>query len=247
MSSLRTHPAKPGPADPVERAGTPAGSRARTRTRPIELHDTAVVDETWLGGIVAADGLFITDERQRIQAWSSSAQRMLGYSPEEVLGKPCYRVVMGREADGHPVCGPDCAVTRNARRGRGTASYEVLARARDGSPRCVQNSVLVLERRRGTFRVIHLFRETVRAALMPPRATRQSTAQDCPAPLVETLTRRELEVLRLTAQGSTVNEIADAFSISTYTARNHVANVQRKLGARNRLEMVLQGMRRGLV
>ncbi len=130
----------------------------------------------------------MTDERQRIQAWSSVAQRMLGYAPEEVVGKPCYRVMMGREVEGHPVCGPNSPVTRNARRGRGTAAYEVIVQARDGSPRCVQSSVLEGQRR--GFRVIHLLREGT---------------------------------------------------------RNHIASVQRKLGVRNRLDMVLQGMRRGLV
>jgi len=32
-----------------------------------------------------------------------------------------------------------------------------------------------------------------------------------------------------------------------FTARNHIASVGRKLGARSRLEIVLLGMRRGLV
>jgi len=247
MTSVRTPSAGTGPATPAERPEHPAQSRGRARTRPIETHDSAILDETWLGRIAATDGLFVTDERQRIQAWSSVAQRMLGYAPEEVIGKPCYRVMMGREVAGHPVCGPNCPVTRNARRGRGTAAYEVIVQSRDGSPRCVQSSVLVLESQRRGFRVIHLLREACPAALLPPRPARQPTVQDAAAPLVESLTRREIEVLRLSAQGLTVEEIAERLSISAFTARNHNANVQRKLGARNRLDMVLQGMRRGLV
>jgi len=69
------------------------------------------------GRIACADGLFVTDQRQRIVNWSSAAQRVLGYSPEEVVGQPCYRVLMGRELDGHPVCRRECQVTANARRG----------------------------------------------------------------------------------------------------------------------------------
>jgi two-component system response regulator DesR len=65
--------------------------------------------------------------------------------------------------------------------------------------------------------------------------------------MVESLTRRELEVLRLFAQGATIDEIAGTLTISVFTARNHIANIGRKLGARNRLETVLLGMRRGLV
>ena len=247
MSSVRTRPAAPGLKSPAEVPARHAESGASAPTRPIETHDTAIVDGTWLGRIAASDGLFVTDERQRIQAWSSAAQRMLGYSPEEVVGELCYRVMMGRGAEGHPVCGPNCPVTRNARRGRGTAAYEVMTQARDGSPRCVQSTVLVLEGERRSFRVIHVLREACPPALLPPRPARKAADQDDAAPLVESLTRRELEVLRLTAQGLTLDEIAERLSISSFTARNHNASVQRKLGARNRLDMVLQGMRRGLV
>ena len=54
-------------------------------------------------------------------------------------------------------------------------------------------------------------------------------------------------MLRHFAAGSTIDEIAELLSISVFTARNHIANVGRKLGARSRLEIVLLGMRRGLV
>jgi DNA-binding CsgD family transcriptional regulator len=65
--------------------------------------------------------------------------------------------------------------------------------------------------------------------------------------MVETLTRRELEVLRLFSQGATIDEIGESLTISVFTARNHIANIGRKLGARSRLETVLLAMRRGLV
>ena len=241
-----TPPAPPAPhPDNNSPEGAPTGSGPGSE-HEIELHASAVVEHPWLGRIACADALFVTDERQRIREWSSAAQRMLGYSPEEAIGKPCYRVVMGREVDGHPVCGPNCPVTRNARRGRGTAAYEVVARTRDGSPRRVQNSVLVLDGPRGTFNVAHVVRE-VPGPVEPLSPSRERRPGVVPAPLAERLTRRELEVVRLTAEGLSVDEIAGQLSISTLTARNHAANAQHKLGARNRLDMVLQGMRRGLV
>lgn len=63
----------------------------------------------------------------------------------------------------------------------------------------------------------------------------------------ETLTRRELQVLRMFAAGSTLDQIAAELSVSVFTARNHATSIQHKLGVRNRLQMVLEGMRRGLV
>jgi len=225
-----------------------AGAPARARRPGVATHGTAVVDEPWLARIATTDGLFVTDERQRIVAWSSAAQRMLGYAPEEVVGQPCFLVLMGREPDGHPVCRRSCPVTRNARRGRGTNAYEVAARARDGSLRHVSNSVLVLEGPDDSFRVMHLLRDVHAApGIRRPHPAVAAPPHDPGAPPIEPLTRREIEVLRMFAEAATVDEVAEALSISVFTARNHIASVQRKLGARSRLEMVLLGMRHGLI
>ena len=206
--------------------------------------DSGTVTDPWVGRMAASDGMFVTDDRQRIVAWSSAAQRLLGFSPEEAVGRTCYQVVMGREPDGHPVCGRNCSVTRNARRLRGTATYDVVAHARDGSAKCLSNSVLVIEGPDGAFHVVHLVHESAAAA---PIMRRIEMTPPSGEPLVETLTRRELEVVRFMAAGATVDEIATSLTISVLTARNHSANIARKLGAHSRLETVLLAMRHGLV
>jgi PAS domain S-box-containing protein len=229
----------PAPTDAPGPAATDAGGG-------VPRHDSSCIVDQFAGRIAATDGMFVTDDRQRIVAWSSAAQRMLGFSPEEAVGRTCYQVVMGREPDGHPVCGRNCTVTRNARRGRGTAAYEVVAQGRDGSAMCLSNSVLVVEGPEGAFHVIHLLREAPGGPLVARRRDIDGPAGAGEA-MVETLTRRELEVLRFLAQGATIDEIADSLTISVLTARNHTANIARKLGAHSRLETVLLGMRRGLV
>ncbi|RFU36852.1 DNA-binding response regulator [Actinomadura logoneensis] len=52
------------------------------------------------------------------------------------------------------------------------------------------------------------------------------------------LTPRELEVLRETAKGATVAEIARSLFLATGTVRNYLARIVSKVGARTRLEAV---------
>jgi DNA-binding NarL/FixJ family response regulator len=66
-------------------------------------------------------------------------------------------------------------------------------------------------------------------------------------PIVEELTAREVEVLRLMARGYRNKQLATLLNISEHTAKFHVSSVLAKLGARTRTEAVTIGMTRGLV
>ena len=64
---------------------------------------------------------------------------------------------------------------------------------------------------------------------------------------VEALTSRELQVLRMLADGFGNREIAAQLRISDHTAKFHVAQILAKLGAVSRTEAVTIGIRRGLI
>lgn len=64
---------------------------------------------------------------------------------------------------------------------------------------------------------------------------------------VEALTLRELEVLRLVAQGLQNKEIAGALVISERTVKFHVSSIMGKLGAGNRTEAVRLAAQQGLI
>ena len=61
------------------------------------------------------------------------------------------------------------------------------------------------------------------------------------------LSPRELEVVKLIAEGLTSEEIGDQLFISKKTVDRHCANVLEKLGMRNRVELTRFAIRRGLV
>ena len=61
------------------------------------------------------------------------------------------------------------------------------------------------------------------------------------------LTKRELEVLSMVAEGHTSNEIADLLNIGRRTVESHRANLSSKLGLRNQAELIRYAIDRGLV
>jgi DNA-binding NarL/FixJ family response regulator len=63
----------------------------------------------------------------------------------------------------------------------------------------------------------------------------------------EPLTPREQEVVKLIAEAHTNAQIAEILHLSEKTVESHRANVLRKLGMRDRVELVRYAIRRGLV
>jgi DNA-binding NarL/FixJ family response regulator len=89
------------------------------------------------------------------------------------------------------------------------------------------------------------------AFLYPPAAAELvrdylARAHEGEVPL-DVLTARELEVVKLVAEGHTTNEIAGALVISEKTVDKHRGNVLEKLGLRNRVDLTRYAIRRGLV
>lgn len=71
--------------------------------------------------------------------------------------------------------------------------------------------------------------------------------QPQPVALVESLTRREYEVLRLVAAGKANDEIAAALSICLTTVKKHLSNLFGKLDAKNRTTAVAKARGLGLL
>lgn len=214
-------------------------------------------------GIKTADGMFCVDSDQQIVFWSHTAEALLGYSAEEVLGKPCHDVLCGRDAQNHRFCRKNCPVVANARRGRATPDYDVLSQRKDGSDVWLNVSVLILRgsRARRPY-VMHLVRDVTERRRVERLARRAMEALYELAPGLEgetaeppdirptpspALSSREMQVLRLLALGLSTEEIAENLGISRVTARNHVTHVVSKLGAKSRLQAVVFASRRRLI
>jgi len=93
-------------------------------------------------------------------------------------------------------------------------------------------------------------------ALIAPTVTRRLIAQfagragPAPAPerrQIDGITEREREVLTLIGRGMSNAEIAASLFISAATAKAHVARLLAKLGARDRVQLVIAAYEAGLV
>jgi two-component system, NarL family, response regulator LiaR len=92
------------------------------------------------------------------------------------------------------------------------------------------------------------------AAWLSPRAAevvlgRIRTVAPAPPPdskSLEQLSEREIDVLRLIANGMENAEIADALNISPRTAKNHVSNILAKLGLPSRVQAAVYAVRQGV-
>ncbi|HWJ63057.1 MAG TPA: response regulator transcription factor [Acidimicrobiales bacterium] len=75
--------------------------------------------------------------------------------------------------------------------------------------------------------------------------TASSAARSSVAEPIEALTEREEEALRLVAQGHTNAEMAELLFVSPSTVKSHLASLQTKLGARNRVELAAYAWQSG--
>lgn len=113
---------------------------------------------------------------------------------------------------------------------RSRADYEAVAIDREGRRVRLDLSTVPLEDGDGVVGVL-----VVGRTLHVERAQAERVLQQ--------LTPRQREVLALLEEGRSTTEIATELALSPETVRNHVRHVLRRLGARSRLEAVLEARR----
>jgi DNA-binding NarL/FixJ family response regulator len=89
--------------------------------------------------------------------------------------------------------------------------------------------------------------EHVMAGAVADRVLEMITGTRTPREYYDGLTARELEVLKLLANGMANKQIAYKLKISEKTVRNHVSNMYEKLKIYDRSQAVLYAVRKGLI
>lgn len=82
---------------------------------------------------------------------------------------------------------------------------------------------------------------------LPSSSRKAATSSAADSPPETQLTKRQLEVLRLFAEGYSAKSVARMLFISKRTAENHKASIKRLTGAGSTAELVRMAIRRGLI
>lgn len=217
--------------------------------------DTAYPTTSSLAEIFShtADGALGVDQDHLITLWNKAAERLVGFTAAEVLGKPCSEVWAVRNRTGCRLCGEDCSPITSARKEEPVEGREIMTHTKAGRPLWLHVSTIVVPA--GTpslFTMVHIFHDVTRQVETEvllgkvqsllggegalPDGSGMSPRESA-SPL-RVLTRREQEVLRFIARGETAKGIAKALQISTTTARNHTQKILVKLGLHTKIEAV---------
>jgi len=89
--------------------------------------------------------------------------------------------------------------------------------------------------------------DTIRAVHAGQRRIPQEIAVELVDSARDDLTPREVDVLRLIANGNANKQIADQLSIGEASVKSYVANILSKLGANDRAHAVTIGLKRGII
>lgn len=202
------------------------------------------------------DPVFVTDRHNRIVFWNRSAERLLGYSAEEVVGFHCAGVLHGTDLYGNRYCSETCAVTQMAIRSETVRHFDLRFRAKDHHVVTVDISILNLALRPPDhFLLVHVLKPSAKAEVperpaeepfSPPRSP-LVMVRESPDARARKLTAREVEVIGMLAAGHTTPEIASRLHISTVTARNHIQNILEKLELHSKAELVAFAFRKRLL
>ncbi|MBI2532814.1 MAG: PAS domain-containing protein, partial [Deltaproteobacteria bacterium] len=141
-----------------------------------------------------AEAAFATDWKGNIVAWNKAAERLLGPTARQVVGKRCYDSLRGTDPVGNRFCDAICPLVNMARRREAVHDFKLnLRNAKSEIVRADVSVVFVRKPAPSQLAIVHTLK-----ALDPQREIVECRA---PAPAARErwalLTRREFEELRL--------------------------------------------------
>lgn len=203
------------------------------------------------------EAVFAIDSSDRIVLWNKRCEELLGRSARAVLGKRCYEVLAGRDAQGNIYCYRNCPVAFQAREKQShpVARFPLQVPTGNGGERWVEMSLFAIPSYHPALStVVHIVRETKKNPSSLEKKLEKEAANHEPLwPMTSSegepvaLTEREQEVLRCLARGMSTAGIARKLSIAPVTVRNHIQSILQRLDVHSKLAAVVYAYRHELI
>jgi PAS domain S-box-containing protein len=239
----------------------PAGGRRRATPveKPVAFPNVPTIIAN------AARAAVATDNDNRILHWNDAAIELFGFTAEEVMGRNMQTVIQARDVHGNRLSADYGAFHEMVRIGEAPQSFELAIVTATGKMIRIAVSVVVVlgpqpseysivylmtpmhRRRRADEAIDRLLAQANLPGVTVPGAQVATGAEQRGTANQRHLTRRQLEVLLLLAEGKRSGEIADELSISVHTVRTHIQGILRTLGAANRLEAVSRALHERII
>src|SRR6476646_8588520 len=91
----------------------------------------------------SGEAVFAVDSSDRIILWNKACETLLGRPAKNAIGKPCYDVLCGRDANDNIYCHRNCAVAHQARDSKDdpVRSFELVTKTGNGKTKRVTTSL----------------------------------------------------------------------------------------------------------
>ncbi len=207
-----------------------------------------------------ADGVFAVGTDHKIVFWNKVAQKILGYSAKEVLGKFCNQIIAGTDSSGNPVCSRSCNVMKSIKKEENPENYEMLTHSKTGDPIWLNVSIICVSGSQPALStVVHMFRDITKQKLdlndikevvsdiNNENKVKNKHLSKNESKTQKILTPRERMVLECLGAVYRPSDISDKLYISLLTLRKHIQNIHYKLEVHSMLEAVTKARQSNLI
>jgi DNA-binding CsgD family transcriptional regulator len=205
----------------------------------------------------SGEAVFAIDSADRIILWNRRCEELLGRPARAVLGKHCYEVLGGRDANGNVYCYKNCAVAFQARERTKDPVHHFPLSVEVGKsgPRWFDVSLFAIPSYHPALStVVHVLRqEKEKPSSLERHLTSETEFREPLWPMTTkegepvVLTAREKEILRCLSQGLPTGTIAKQLFIAPVTVRNHIQNILHKLDVHTKLAAVVFAYQHDLI
>jgi PAS domain S-box-containing protein len=213
----------------------------------------------------ASRAAIAVDSENKIVNWNAASVELVGFAADEVVGRNLQQVIQARDVHGNRLSSDHSALHEMVRIGDTPKSFEIAIITATGKMIRVAVTVVVVlgpeptdyhlvylmtqmhRRRRADEAIDRLLAQTSIPGVTVPGSSGPSGADQRGTSQQPHLTRRQLEVLLLLAEGKRSREIAEELCISVHTVRTHIQGILRTLGAANRLEAVSRALHERII